>query len=55
MIVLMMVFGEYEVMSEAVISFFNDFSHVISVSHVNPTLHFAFRGRGGAVMNVFKF
>ena len=35
-IVLMMVFGEYEVMSEAVMSVFNDFSHVATSGRDPP-------------------
>ena len=36
MIVLMMVFGEYEVMSEAVMSVFKDFSHVATPGRDPP-------------------
>ena len=40
MIVLMMVFGEYEVMSEAVMSVFRDFSHVATPGRDPPGYQF---------------
>ena len=40
MIVLMMVFGEYEVMSEAVMSVFNDFSYVATQGRDLPGYQF---------------
>ena len=39
-IVLMMVFGEYEVMSEAVMSVFKDFSHVATPGRDPPGYQF---------------
>ena len=42
MIVLMMVFGEYEVMSEAVMSVFKDFSHVATPGRDPPGYQYQF-------------
>ena len=52
MIVLMMVFGEYEVMSEAVMSVFKDFSHVATPGRDPPGYQFPMSSQNCSLRSV---